>query len=83
MIDDLQIADEYNYTREDLYPIYTKKTRAVNHAAFCEKNNCEYCEFLCNSGIIISCDECGYIHHTDWKGWEMNKKWIYSLSVMF
>jgi len=73
MISDLEEVKDYYYNLSDLYQLYSQKARIVAHAVRCKDENCEYCDFLCNSGIIISCDECGYIHHTDWIEWEMSE----------
>ena len=39
------------------------------HAAHCRVPDCDRCQSLCDTGAVISCDECGHVHHTDWLGW--------------
>lgn len=39
------------------------------HASHCSIEECDLCNMLCDRGIIISCDSCSNIHHTDWLGW--------------
>lgn len=39
------------------------------HAAHCTVENCERCQSLCDEGLVIACEECGRVHHTDWLGW--------------
>lgn len=39
------------------------------HAALCQIEDCEWCQILCDEGLVISCDGCGRVHHTDWLGW--------------
>jgi hypothetical protein len=39
------------------------------HAAHCMIEDCVRCSRLCDCGVIISCDDCGRVHHTDWQGW--------------
>jgi hypothetical protein len=53
-----------------------ERMESVIHAEKCKMDECEYCRSLCDSGAIISCDGCGFIHHTDWLGWtgEVNNK---------
>lgn len=42
---------------------------AAWHAGHCTVEHCEWCDYLCDSGSIVSCDGCGHVHHTDWEGW--------------
>jgi hypothetical protein len=42
---------------------------AAWHTAHCIDPDCKQCQALCDDGFIISCDECGAVHHTDWLGW--------------
>lgn len=53
-----------NYYKSD-YQRYA----AAWHAAHCRIPDCEWCKSLCDQGLIISCDQCGHVHHTDWLGW--------------
>jgi hypothetical protein len=53
-----------NYYKSD----YERFESAV-HAGSCEVEDCERCHFLCDLGLIISCDGCSKVHHTDWLGW--------------
>lgn len=39
------------------------------HAAHCTSDICNRCDELCRLGLVISCDGCGHVHHTDWLGW--------------
>lgn len=39
------------------------------HAAHCTADECDHCHALCRLGLVISCDGCGHVHHTDWLGW--------------
>lgn len=43
---------------------------AAWHAAHCRDEDCERCQSLCDEGLVISCDGCGHVHHTDWLGWD-------------
>jgi hypothetical protein len=47
-----------------------QRYQAAVHAAHCITENCEWCRSLCDQGLIISCDQCGHVHHTDWLGWQ-------------
>lgn len=58
-------AFPYSYRIPDVV-----KNRAAWHAAHCRIAECETCDALCDEGIIISCDACGRVHHTDWLGWQ-------------
>jgi hypothetical protein len=40
------------------------------HAALCQIEECEQCNALCDRGLILSCDGCSRVHHTDWLGWQ-------------
>ena len=51
------------------YKTDNQRFNAAWHAAHCRDKNCEYCQFLCEDGLIISCDRCSNVHHTDWLGW--------------
>ncbi len=73
------IKTRYNFSRSDLLGIrniITKseywKDYAVAHAAECKDEDCEYCQHLCDQGLIESCDSCGVANHTDaldfWRG---------------
>lgn len=42
---------------------------AAWHAAHCRVEDCDLCQSLCDHGSVISCDDCGRVHHTDWLGW--------------
>lgn len=46
-----------------------QRYHAAWHAANCQIENCEWCKSLCDQGLVIACDECGRVHHTDWLGW--------------
>lgn len=39
------------------------------HAAHCRVEDCPRCDYLCDQGLVISCDGCSRVHHTDWLGW--------------
>ena len=59
-----------------------KKSYAVSHAKECQDENCEFCQHLCDEGLVESCDSCGQIGHTDvinfWTGkLEGDKCFIY------
>lgn len=77
MITDLEEIKDYYYNLSDLYQLYSQKAKAVTHAVRCKEENSEYCNFLCDSGKIISCNGCNYIHHTDWV--ENERRWIHFL----
>ena len=51
------------------YKSDNQRFKAAWHVAHCTTENCENCQQLCDHGLIISCDECGNVHHTDWLGW--------------
>lgn len=38
---------------------------AMAHARECEDENCDWCQSLCDQGLVESCDHCGAIEHTD------------------
>lgn len=46
-----------------------QRFEAAWHAAHCTVETCEWCESLVEQGLVIACDECGHVHHTDWLGW--------------
>ncbi len=46
-----------------------QRYRAAWHAAHCLIEDCEWCQALCDDGLVIACDGCGHVHHTDWLGW--------------
>lgn len=60
-----RVGMRYSYYKTD-----NERFQAAWHAAHCWIENCEYCEFLCEQGLVISCDACGRVHHTDWLGWK-------------
>lgn len=53
-----------NYYRSD-----NIRYSAAWHAGHCTVEDCDWCNQLCEDGYIISCDDCGNVHHTDWQGW--------------
>ena len=54
---------------KSFYKSDNQRFKAAWHASHCTDENCEYCQFLCDDGLVIACDECGNVHHTDWLGW--------------
>ena len=47
-----------------------QRYQAAWHAAHCRVDACEWCQSLCDQGLVICCDSCGHVHHTDWLGWD-------------
>jgi hypothetical protein len=43
---------------------------AAWHAAHCTVEDCDRCRYLCDEGLVVGCDECSKVHHTDWLGWD-------------
>lgn len=48
-----------------LYQDSCRKGEAEYHAQNCTDESCEWCQSLCDQGIIVSCDGCGFPAHTD------------------
>ena len=46
-----------------------QRFQAVLHASNFSIDDCVYCQELCDEGLLICCDGCGKIHHSDWIGW--------------
>ena len=55
----------YDYYKSDY-----QRFAAAWHAARCRSESCVRCDVLCQEGLVISCDGCGRVHHTDWLGWD-------------
>lgn len=70
---DSRIAYSYAVPQPGMAPDHYKsdhqRYQAAWHVAHCCDDECEHCQSLCDEGLVISCDECGHVHHTDWLGW--------------
>lgn len=68
------IAYSYAVPQPGLAPSHHKsdyqRYQAAWHAAHCHVEECDWCQHLCAEGLVIACDDCGCVHHTDWLGWE-------------
>lgn len=42
-----------------------EKGAAEYHAQTCTDPDCEWCDSLCDQGLIVACDGCGHTAHTD------------------